>query len=98
MKQGMRVQALDALLGNDLLRVGSAIRSDHFTLHSIPQDKVPVVWVEAVKVCAVPGALSGGTERNLAQASDFLQHIGNFCRTRRVGVELGTCHQTAVLG
>src|SRR5262249_4529036 len=61
-----------------------AIRAGYLPLLAIPQEQVTVVRIEAIEIESASGAFANRTIRDLAEAADLAQRLGN---VRRIGDE-----------
>src|ERR1700723_226680 len=77
-EHGVRIQTLDAMGADDVVGVARAIRSRYFLLLLAPEQQVPVIGVETIDVYAPSSAFAGRAEGDLAEASDFFQHVRSF--------------------
>src|SRR5713226_9536286 len=83
-EHGVRVEALDAMVANDLIGVAGAISTGQFLFLLIPEQQVPVIGVETIEVCAASGTFAGGAEGDFAEASKLIEQVGQLGGARRV--------------
>ena len=83
------------MLGQDFRGIAGAIGSHQFALRFMPEQNVPIVFVERVEIAALVDSFAGAAKGQLAHAPDFQQHLRHFTRGCEIDGEVGVFREAA---